>query len=349
MSIRLVQIARLIGAEIAKHTEDIEIKGVASLEEAGCNDVSFLSNPKYAKYLESTRAAAVIVSRDTVVAELLVPLVVEDPYSALLTILELFNDRSPSDIASGIDPDAHIHPEAVLGENVSVGPFAFIGSGVTVGERTVIGPCTVILKNCSIGKDCIFYPNVTIMDSCKVGDRVILHAGVVIGSDGFGFAPHEGRYNKIQQIGHVRIGDDVEIGACSCVDRAVFGETVIEKGTKIDNLVQVAHNVHIGEHTAIAAQVGIAGSTIVGRGVRIGGQAGLTGHIRVGDGSSIGAQAGVTKDVRDNDTVSGYPAKSHAQALRLEASLRNLPDLMKKVKAQEKRIKDLERIIRERR
>jgi UDP-3-O-[3-hydroxymyristoyl] glucosamine N-acyltransferase len=184
------------------------------------------------------------------------------------------------------------------------------------------------------------------MDGCRIGDRVILHAGVVVGSDGFGFAPHEGSYRKIPQIGTVEIGDDVEIGANTCIDRAAFGMTRIESGTKIDNLVQVAHNVRIGANTVIAAQAGISGSTAVGKWVRMGGQSGLSGHLRIGDGSSVGAQAGVTKDVPAGETVSGYPAKNHMHAMRLEAALRGLPELMRKVKDQKKRIAELERIVK---
>ncbi|MHB9030597.1 MAG: UDP-3-O-(3-hydroxymyristoyl)glucosamine N-acyltransferase, partial [Candidatus Latescibacterota bacterium] len=241
-----------------------------------------------------------------------------------------------------------VHPTAVIGENVSLGPFAVIGERVTVGDNTVIGSCSVILAGSAVGKDCIFYPNVTIMDGCTVGDRVILHAGVVIGSDGFGFAPQYGKYHKIPQIGTVHIENDVEIGANSCVDRAAFGATIIRDGTKIDNLVQVAHNVRVGSHTVIASQVGISGSTSIGNWVRMGGQAGLAGHIAIGDGATVGAQAGVTKDVPAGETVSGYPAKNHMQAMRLEAAFRHLPDLMKKIKEQEHRITELEKLIKER-
>jgi len=346
MSVTLINIARHIGAEIPGNAEYIEIRGVTSLEDAGPHDISFLANPRYAHHLSTTRAAAVIVTKDTVVAKQSIPLVVDAPYFSFLQVLELFNTRSPSDIASGVDSLASIHTEAVLGDNVSVGPCAFIGSGVTIGDGTVVGPCSVILKGSTIGKNCVLYPNVTIMDGCELGDRVILHAGVVIGSDGFGFAPHEGHLHKIPQIGRVRIGDDVEIQANTCIDRAAFGETVIDSGTKLDNLVQIGHNVRVGSHTVMAAMTGVSGSTSIGSGVRIGGQAGVAGHLTIGDGSSVGAQAGVTKDVPPGETVSGYPARRHAQELRLEASVAQLPNLIKKIRDQEARITELERILR---
>lgn len=347
MSLPLIQICSAIGAEQG-NIPDIEITGIADLREAGSGEITFLSNPRYSVYLETTQASAVIVSGDTAVPENVLPIRVADPYFAFMTVLELFNKRTPRDFADGLDPKAAIHLEAVIGKDVSVGPFAFIGKGVKVGDGTFIGPGTVILKDSSVGEKSIIYPNVTIMDGCIIGKRAIIHSGAVIGADGFGFAPHADGIKKIPQIGKVRIGDDVEIGANTCIDRAAFGETIVENGTKIDNLVQIAHNVHVGQYTVMASQTGIAGSTTIGNGVKIGGQAGLTGHIKVSDGASIGAQAGVTKDVAPGETVSGYPAKPHFQALREEALIRNLPDLYNKIKAQEERIKELERLIKDR-
>lgn len=348
MKVKLDVICRVIGAEFPKNTGNLDIQGVASLEDAGPHDISFLSNQKYAKYLDTTGARVIIVSEDIALPHPFIPLAVKDPYFSFMTILGLFNTRMPEAIASGIHRDAYIDPSAEIGNNVSIGPGAVIGPETAVGENTVIGPCTVVMEGSLIGSDCIIYPNVSIMDGCTVGNRVILHAGVVIGADGFGFAPHGGKYHKIPQIGTVRIGDDVEIGANACIDRAAFGETVVGNGSKIDNLVQVAHNVRIGAHTVIASQVGISGSTVIGDWVRLGGQAGLAGHIMIGDGASAGAQAGVTKDIPPGETVSGYPAKNHMHAMRLEAALRSLPDLIKKVKAQEKRILELEQKIKER-
>jgi len=344
LSVTLNDIARLIGASVPDGRGHLEIDGINSLKRAGPRELSFLSNPKYSRFLAETRAAAVIVAGGTSLPESSVPLVVDDPYVAFLKVLSLFDRRDPHNIADlGIDDAARIHPTARLGDGVSVGPYAVVGEDVTVGDGTVIGPCTVVMKGSTIGESCTLYPNVTVMDDCHIGDRVILHAGAVIGSDGFGFAPHEGRLVKIPQIGGVRIEDDVEIQACTCVDRAVFGETVIEKGVKVDNLVQIAHNVRIGSNTVIASQAGVSGSATIGGGVRVGGQAGFAGHIEVGDGVFVGGRAGVTKDIPGGIVISGYPANDHGEQLRIEASMKKVPELLKTVRKLKKRIEELER------
>ncbi|MFC1489910.1 UDP-3-O-(3-hydroxymyristoyl)glucosamine N-acyltransferase [Candidatus Latescibacterota bacterium] len=334
--ITIEKICEIIGADVPPNLENVKITGLADIENAGSGDLTFISNPKYKQYLATTKADAVIHKINTEVPEHIISLAVDDPYFAFMKLLEFFNTRTHTDIADGIHPSAVIDPSAVIGDNVSIGACVSIGPDVSIGDGTTIGPGSVVLKNSKIGNDCIFYPNVTIMDGCKIGDRAIFHSGVVIGSDGFGFAPHEGGLHKIPQIGIVVIGDDVEIGANSCIDRAAFGETVVGNGTKIDNLVQLGHNVRIGQYTVIASQAGISGSSLIGNGVKIGGQAGFAGHLNIGSGASIGAQAGVTKDVSGGDTVSGYPAKNHMKAMRLEAALRSLPDLMKKIKKMEK-------------
>ena len=348
MTVKLEAICRVIGADFPPDTANLDIHGVASLEEAGAGDITFLSNPKYEKHLAHTGAMVVIVSAETVLPPPRIPLRVRDPYFAFLQVLELFNHRTPDQIARGIHPSAVVDPSASLGEQVSLGPGAVIGAGVTIGDQTVIGPGTVIMTGSSVGSACVLYPNVTIMDGCVVGNRVILHSGVVIGADGFGFAPFQGRYHKIPQIGKVIIEDEVEIGANSCVDRAAFGKTIVGKGTKIDNLVMVAHNVRIGEHTVIASQTGISGSSTVGNWVRMAGQIGIAGHVTIGNGASLAGQAGISKDVPPGETVSGTPARNHMLAMRQEAAMRNLPELLKKVKLLEKRIYELENKDKER-
>jgi len=348
MSRPLADIARIIDADVSAEDGTREIRGVAAIDLAGPEDITFISNPQYARFLAGTNAGAVIVARGTAAPSSTVALAVEDPYVAFLKVLELFDTRTPFDVNEGVHPQAFVHPGAKLGKGVSLGACAVLGDGVSVGDNTIIGPGCVILHGTKIGRSCRLYPNVTIMDGCLIGDRVILHAGVVVGSDGFGFAPHGGALHKIPQIGIVRIEDDVEIGAGTCIDRATFGETVVGRGAKIDNLVQLAHNVRIGSSTVIAAQTGISGSTSVGSGVKMGGQSGAAGHIVIGDGASVGGQAGVTKDVPPGEIVSGYPAKKHAIALRQEAALRNIPEMIKKVRDQEKRIAALERLLKER-
>ncbi len=343
MTVTLGDIARTVGAALPPGRDAVIIERPASLAAAGPADISFLANPRYAGSLAATRAAAVLVLPGTPVPEGSLALEVDVPYIAFMKVLGLFDTRSPADLAEGVHPAAVIHPTARIDTTASIGPGAVIGADVEVGPRTVIGPCSVLLRGVHIGADCLVYPNVTVMDACLVENRVIIHAGAVIGSDGFGFAPQSGSYTKIPQIGRVVIEDDVEIGACTCIDRAAFDDTVIARGTKLDNLIQIGHNVHVGPDTVIAAQTGVSGSTVIGARVMVGGQAGFAGHLKVGDDSRVGAQAGVTKDVPGNETVSGYPAAPHAKALRREAALTRLPDLLRRVRELEARIAMLEK------
>ncbi len=343
MKVKLSEIGKHLGIEVSEKGEDISITGVAPIEVAGKNELTFLSGEKYIKLLEKTDASAVLLKEGFNPPENTFPLYVDDPYFYFIKLLNFFNPRSPEDIASGISPLAVVDDSAIIGKNVSLAPNVVIGEGVNIGDNTVIGAGTVVMKNSEIGSGCIIYPNVSIIDRTTIGNNTIIHAGVVIGSDGFGFYPHGKSLVKVPQIGRVEIGDNVEIQANCCIDRAVMGVTKIESGVKLDNLVHVGHNVRIGANTVLAGQVGIAGSTQIGKGVKAGGQAGITEHISVGDGVGIAGQAGVTKDVPPGIVVSGYPAKEHRKAILEEIHIRNLPNLKTKIKELEKRILEFEK------
>jgi UDP-3-O-[3-hydroxymyristoyl] glucosamine N-acyltransferase len=259
-----------------------------------------------------------------------------DPYAAMMRTLLLFDPGLP-EIPVGVHPTAVVAPDARLADGVGIGPYVVVESAAEIGRGSRIAAGGYVGQGARLGEACHLYPRVYVGRQCILGSRVVIHAGTVIGSDGFGYAPIEGRFHKIPQIGIVEIADDVEIGANACIDRATFGKTSIGRGTKIDNLVQIAHNVALAEDGVIAALCGIAGSTRLGRGIRIGGQVGVTGHVRVGDGVSIAARAGVIGDLPDGASVFGFPARPHREALRAEATLRKLPDLLKRVRGLEAR------------
>lgn len=320
--------------------DQIEITAVAGIEEAQQGELTFLANPKYRAKLQHTRASAVIVAPDVDIPELTV-LKVPNPYFAFAQILTIF--------AVKYHPPVGIHGSVILGEDVligkdcALGPHVTLGNHVRIGERTIIHAGVVIGDHVTIGSDVLIYPNVSILQEVSIGNRVILHSGTVIGSDGFGFAPTAaGEYYKIPQIGTVIIEDDVEIGANVTIDRAALGETHIHRGVKIDNLVQIAHNVVVGEHSVIVAQVGISGSTHVGSHVTLAGQVGLVGHIQIGDHVMIGAQSGVTKSVPEKSVMSGSPAVDLQLWKKAQVALLKLPEALKTIRTLEKRIDDLE-------
>ena len=335
----LKEIARLVGGKIVGD-ENIAIAGVAGIEEAGKGEITFLDDKKTPALLETTRAAAVIVGRE--VREAKVPLIqVENPYLAFTRVMRsLSPQRKP---ARGVHPSAIIAGGADLGKGVSIGAYSVIEKDVRIGDNTTIYPLVYVGQGSKIGEDCLIYPRVMIREGIEIGNKVIIHSGTVIGSDGFGYISHEGRHYKVPQIGQVVIEDDVEIGASVTIDRATLGKTWIKRGVKIDNLVQVAHNVVIGEDSIIIAQVGISGSTEIGKGVTLAGQAGLAGHIKIGDKAIVGAKAGVTKSVPPKTVVSGYPARPHAQSKRIEAGISRLPELYKMVQGLKKRIEEREK------
>ncbi len=339
-SYRLFELADIVGGELVGDG-DVEICGVAGIKEAAPGDITFVANPRYAEFLGATKASAVIGGPEL---SPLKPLIrIENPYYAYLQVLNLFAEERAVRYARGVHETAQVHNGVVLGADVCIGAFCTVSAGARIGARTTILPGTFVGDGCVIGDDCLIYPNVTIREGTQVGNRVILQPGVVLGADGFGYAKNGSEHHKVPQIGRVVVEDDVEIGANSCVDRATTGETRIRRGTKIDNLVQIAHNVVLGENTVLAAQVGISGSTEVGRNVIMAGQVGVIGHIAIGDRVIVGAQAGVTKSIPADTMVSGYPARKHSVARRIYAHTAMLPTLFERVRVLEQRIRELEK------
>ena len=319
---------------------EVEISGVASIEEAEPGEITFIANPKYLSRLSDTRASAVIVSKD--IRQAGKPLLSSgNPYLAFARILSLYSQKPYQ--ARGIDSGAFVSSTAKLGKEISVFPSVYIGDRCSIGDRVTLYPGVCVGEESTIGDDSILHPNVSVYPRTTIGKRVILHAGVVIGSDGFGYAK-DGRKNiKVLQVGTVEIEDDVEIGANTTVDRATLGKTLIRRGVKIDNLVQVAHNVVIGEDSTIVAQVGISGSTKLGSHVTVGGQAGFVGHINIGDNVMIGAQSGVMNDLASNQAYTGSPAVPHREFMRITASHLKLPEMKKLLSDIEKRLSKFER------
>lgn len=305
----------------------------AKIEEGVPGAITFLSDIHYEHYLYDTKASVVLVNKDfkpskSVTATLIR---VEDARACVARLLTLYQ-QAMSQPRVGIHPQACVAETAQIGKNVYVGPHAYVGENVVIGDGSQLYAGVVVEERATVGENCILYPNVSVYHDCHVGNRVILHSGCCIGSDGFGFAPVDGGYEKIPQIGNVIIEDDVEIGANSCVDRAVMGSTYVRKGVKLDNLVQIAHNCDIGENTVMSAQVGVAGSTKIGQWCMFGGQVGIAGHIEIADRTRSGAQAGIAGKVRKSDQVIiGSPAMDARQFARCSAVFKNLPELWKDV------------------
>jgi len=343
MRLTLNAIAEKVGGRV-KGDGSVEITGVAKIENAREGEITFLANPKYVRYLKDAKASAVIVSADIQEAGNLPLLVVPNPYYAFLKAVLLFNPQG-APLEKGVHSQAIVGEDTQVGEDVAIGPFVVIGKRCRIGRGSILMPLVWIGDDVVVGEDCLLYPHSSLREKIVLGNRVILHCGVVVGSDGFGYAPEGGRYHKIPQIGTVVIEDDVEIGTNSTIDRATLGETRIGRGVKLDNLIHVGHNCTIGEDTVMAAQTGLSGSTHIGKGVRVGGQVGFAGHLIVGDGATIGAQSGVSKTVPPGVMVSGYPAQPHQQELRTEASLRKLPEMLKEWKELKVRLEELEKHI----
>ena len=318
----------------------LPIHGVAGIKEAQPGEITFLGNPRYEEWLGKTKATAIILPREHPFNGR--PSIrVDDPYAAFHRLMTLFHSEHRL-VPPGIHPTALVDPSVKLGQDVAIGPYVMIAAGSVIGDRVTILPGTIIGPEVKIGPECLIYPHVVLREETELGARVIVHAGAVIGDDGFGFATRDGRHEKVPQLGRVILEDDVEIGSNTCIDRATAGVTVIRRGTRIDNLVQVAHNVTIGEDSILCAQVGIAGSTSVGNRVVLAGQVGIVGHIDIGDEAKVGAQGGVTKSNPPATEVSGYPATPHHQAKRMYAALRHLPELQREVRRLRERVKELE-------
>lgn len=309
----------------------LEIQKVASLEDARENDISFLTDPRYATQAETSKAGAILVPMDCSLEGKRNLLRVEDVGKALDEILTLFAPPRETP-PPGAHPSACISAEAVIEDGVAIGPFVTIGPGTHIHKGCSFGPGCVVGRDVEIGEDCRFDSHVVIEDGCRLGKRVVVHSNSTLGSDGFGYRTANGKHEKVPQIGIVVIEDDVEIGANSCIDRAKCGQTRIGKGTKIDNLVQIGHNVRTGPHCIVCAQSGISGSTILGKYVVLGGQCGLVGHLQIGDGVQGGAQAGITGSVEAGEKVVGFPARSIKQFYRELAQVKKLGNLMKEVK-----------------
>ncbi len=339
MEYSLREIADLVKGELIGDP-DIIIKGILGFDDAGPDEITFVVSPKYIKRINETKAAAIIVPPDIRETEKGL-ICVANPYLAFAKVSTLFH-TVPRPVP-GISDKAFMENDFKHGQDISVSPGVVIGNGVTVGDRVTLMAGVVLGDNVVIGDDVLIYPNVTILERCKIGNRVIIHAGSVIGSDGFGFAPDGNRYYKIPQVGIVRIDDDVEIGAGNTIDRATFGTTWIKRGVKTDNLVQIAHNVVVGEDTVIVAQVGISGSVTIGSHVTLAGQVGMVGHITIGDNVIVGAQSGIAKSIPAGQTMSGSPVMPHNTWLRSSIVIPKLPEMGKKIKELEKRIASLEK------
>jgi UDP-3-O-[3-hydroxymyristoyl] glucosamine N-acyltransferase len=329
-------IAAQLGLELRGN--DLAVTGVNTLELAGPEEISFLANSRYISKLASTQAGAVIVSQEYA-NEVKCALISKNPYQDFGRVLSLF--AKPQGSLSGVSELAFIHPEAQIDVSATIYPFAYIGPRTNIGANCTIFSGCYIGEDCVVGKNTLLYPNITIMARTQVGENCIIHAGAVLGSDGFGFSRVGESIEKIPQIGVVRIGNNVEIGANTTIDRAVLDVTVVDDGTKIDNLVQVAHNVRIGKRSLIVSQVGISGSTTVGDECTLAGQVGLSGHLNIGDRVTIGPQSGVARDIAAGQTVGGSPAVEQGVFMRTLANMPKLPDLFKRVSKLERQLADL--------
>ena len=336
------QIAEYIQGVI-EGDENATVHTFAKIEEGIPGAISFLSNPKYTHYIYDTQSSIVLVNKDFVPEkEVQTPLIrVDNAYESLAKLLNLYEMSKPK--KTGVDPLAYIAPTAKIGQNVYIAPFACVADGAEVGDNTILHPHATVGTNAKVGSDCILYPHATVYHDCRVGNQCILHAGSVIGADGFGFAPSPEGYEKIPQIGIAILEDNVEVGANTCIDRATMGATIIRKGVKLDNLIQIAHNVEVGSHTVMASQVGVAGSTKIGEWCMFGGQVGIAGHIKIGNKVNLGAQSGVPGSIKDGQNLIGTPPMELKGYFKSSAVFKKLPDMYHELNNLKKELEELKK------
>ena len=336
------QIAEFIQGTIVGD-ENATVHTFAKIEEGMPGAISFLSNPKYTHYIYDTQSSIVLVNKDfEPEKEIKATLIkVDNAYESLAKLLNLYEMSKPK--KTGIDPLAYIAPTAKIGQNVYIAPFACVGDNAEIGDNTSLHPHATVGSGAKVGSNCILYPHVTVYHDCRVGNNCILHAGSVVGADGFGFAPSPEGYEKIPQIVIVILEDNVEIGANTCIDRATMGATVIRKGVKLDNLIQIAHNVEVGSHTVMASQVGVAGSTKIGEWCMFGGQVGVAGHITVGNKVNMGAQSGVNGSVKDGKALIGTPPIEFKNYFKSSAVFKKLPDMYLELASLKKELDELKK------
>jgi len=336
----LKELAVFLKGELENENPELRITGVNGLQEAGAQDISF-AVPPYVDYCHLSKAGALVLAPADRPQTNRPVIRVENPRAAFAELLELF--RPQEDVERGISEKAYVHPEAKLGKNVAILPFAVVDKGAEIGDNTILYPHSYVGRHVRIGADCTLYPSATVRENCVIGNRCILQSGCVIGGDGFGFVTTNGKHAKVLQTGNVIIGDDVEIGCNSCIDRATVDSTVVGSGTKIDNLVHLGHNDIVGENCLFVALVGIPGSVTIGNNCTFGGQSATVGHIKIGNNCTLAGRAGVIGDVSDGQVLAGFPAQPHRDWLREEANLRKVGALIKRVKGLEKEVEALKK------
>ncbi len=340
----LQQLAGLVGGEIRRGDPALSLTGINSITDAGPGEVSFVGNERYVAALKTTRASAVLIGEGLECEPGEVPalIVVANPTLAFSAVVRHFTPEPPA-FRPGVHPSAQVAPEACLDPSrVSIGPCAVVEEGAVLGDGCIIQAGAFVGRGARLGADCVLHANSIVRERCQLGNRVVVHSGTVVGSDGFGYEFTDGRHVKIEQVGMVEIGDDVEIGACTTIDRARFGRTIIGEGTKIDNLVQIGHNVRIGRHCIIVSQVGISGSTRLGDYVTVAGQVGIAGHLEIADRVILFAKAGVTKSLTEPGPYTGFPAKPLQEGRKLLALPAKIPDILDRLRTLEKRLTALE-------